>query len=204
MLSLTLSAKSRKHVGLVAVEAVERDLEARVVGLLERVQQQLVGGLVGGELEDHAVGRERQRPQRQQELTRDVDVHRARAGELGQADVGDRLRQHARGHPAGVVVLRRQQLEGHDPLEVVEDRLAGDDDRFGLVLSPDESDARFHTRRIGRTRPKDEALWGPGPTRVSDRWPRVPGERDPPASGVTDECQREPHPRARPPRLRAR
>ncbi len=165
MLSLTLSARSsRVVVGPVAGEAVEGDLEAGVAGLFERVQQQLVDALVGGELEDHAVGRERQRPHGQQELTRDVDVHRARAGQLRQPDVGDRAREHARRRLARILfVLRSQQLEGHDPLEVVEDRLAGDDDRFGLVLSPDESDALLHRPGIGRGSGKDEGGWGPGP-----------------------------------------
>ena len=49
------------------------------------------------DLQHHALGVQRQRARPQQELTRDVHVRGPVAHQLEQADVGDRLGQHARG-----------------------------------------------------------------------------------------------------------
>ena len=81
------------------------------------VEQLVVDGLVGRDLQDDALGVQRQRRDQQQELARDVHVRGPVAHELEQADVGDRLRQHARGRLVRVRLRRGQQLEPDDPLD---------------------------------------------------------------------------------------
>ena len=89
----------------------------------------VVDGVGGAQLEHHAIGRERQRAHGQQERARDVDVRRAPTHQALQADVRDRLREHARGRLVRVCRRRREQLEANDLLDVIEDRLTRDDDR---------------------------------------------------------------------------
>ena len=125
--SLTPSARSSRRAGL-GVEAVEDDAKARVARLVQDAQQVVVGPLAGVDLEHDPRRIDRKRADGEQELARDVHVHGARAGEAGQADVAEGVREQSRGGLTGLAG-GRQQLERDDSLGVIEDRLPGDDDR---------------------------------------------------------------------------
>ena len=129
-------------------EAVERDLEAGGADLAQHGQQFVVDVLFGRDLQDHALGVQRQRRDQEQELTRDVHVGGPVAHELEQADVRDRLGQHARGGLVRVRLGRSQQLETDDPLDIVEDRLTGDDHRGRAIGLPGKASAVRHTPPI--------------------------------------------------------
>lgn len=112
------------------VEVVEREHEAGVLDLGEHGEQVVVDQLVLDELEHDAVGRQRERPERHQELAVDVEERALVADEALEADVGERGDEHRGGGPVAVdraAVLADgavEELEGLDVEVGVEDRLA--------------------------------------------------------------------------------
>jgi hypothetical protein len=70
----------------IEAEVVERDLEAGLAQLGEDVEQRRVHGLALEELEHHALGRQRQRADAEQELARDVDPGQPFADETVEPD----------------------------------------------------------------------------------------------------------------------
>ena len=122
--------QERLVLGPVA-EVVEREREADGHELAEHVHQVRVHHLVLDQLEHDAVGGQRQRPEREQELAVDVDERALVADEPLEADVGQRGDEDAGGRLGGIqrepLFADRpvQELEGVDAQVGVEDRLAG-------------------------------------------------------------------------------
>ena len=101
---------------------------------LSTVDQRGVDDLVLDELEHGAPRRQRQRPDGEQEVARDVDVGGPVADERVEAEVGEHARQQRRRHRLRRDRLVRigdrpvQQLVRDDVPAGIEDRLPGDDD----------------------------------------------------------------------------
>jgi hypothetical protein len=109
-------------------------VEGQHVGVLaqapEALDERLVRHAVGGDLEDDALGAERQRVHREQELGRDVQERRRAAGRLAQAEVAQRAGRHARRRRVRAVLALAaiQQLVSGQTAVRIEDRLAGEED----------------------------------------------------------------------------
>ena len=116
-----------------------------------------VDDLVLDQLEHRAARRERQRPHREHEVARDVDVGRPVADQRVQAEVGERAGAARRPSsppgatgPSASCERPVQQLVRDDLPAGIEDRLPGDDDARGgdfRILEVD--DHRGLAARIG-------------------------------------------------------
>jgi hypothetical protein len=112
--------------GRLAGVAIDGQLVAVLAQPAEALEQRLVGRAVGGDLQDHALGPERQRVHREQELGRDVEERGGAPGGRAQPELAQRRGGDPRGRGVRAVlpVTPVQELVAGQPSLGIQDRLA--------------------------------------------------------------------------------